>query len=390
MKYVIYIFLLGMFFNVNGQTNVNGSISIDGNELLYRLFIPSAYDESLATPLVISMHGFGGNGVGQQNYDGLSFVADTAGFLVVYPTAFNNTWNAGEDYYSDYTSFNDVAFISQLIDSISLLYNIDLTRVYACGMSNGGDMAYRLACELSDRIAAVGSVTGTMITDIYASCAPEYPMPVIHFHGTGDDISSISGGPGWVSLKQTIGLWRTINNCSDKMINIVPNTDPEDNTTARLFSFDCPEARLDYYIIKNGGHTWPGTPYDFFSVFAFGYTSGDIAGSAELWRFFSEFTRESPSTIGRQALTVEYDSDSVLLWPNPVTSELNISYHASSSSEGLLSVCNLSGQTLKEIPTHILHGLNSWQLPLEGLSHGIYVVKVQAASAQYVRTFIKQ
>ncbi|HCK22487.1 MAG TPA: hypothetical protein DHW15_10080, partial [Bacteroidetes bacterium] len=153
---------------------------------------------------------------------------------------------------------------------------------------------------------------------------------------------------------------------------------------------DCPEARLDYYIIKNGGHTWPGTPYDFFSVFAFGYTSGDIAGSAELWRFFSEFTRESPSTIGRQALTVEHDSDSVLLWPNPVTSELNISYHASSSSEGLLSVCNLSGQTLKEIPTHILHGLNSWQLPLEGLSHGIYVVKVQAASAQYVRTFIKQ
>jgi len=292
MKFRLTAILLCIFSISIAQINIDTAIEFDGESINYRLFIPSGYDESINVPLVFSLHGFGGNGPSQQAYDDLWQVADTAGFIIAYPTAFNNTWNAGTDYYAPYTSFNDVGLISALIDSINQDYSIDLTRVYATGMSNGGDMVYRLACELSDRIAAIGSVTGTMITDIYSSCNPEYNMPIIHFHGTADDISNINGGPGWESLRNTMLLWRSLNSCSTIAGIPVANTDMEDNTRAKNFRSDCSESRLDFYIIKNGGHTWPGTPYNTWSIFSFGYTSGDINGSTEIWKFFSEFTRE--------------------------------------------------------------------------------------------------
>jgi polyhydroxybutyrate depolymerase len=297
MKLITLIFLC-LPVSLSGQITIDETFTFDSEEINYRLFIPPSYDSDNPVPLVISLHGFGGNGPGQQAYDKMSLVADTAGFIIAYPTAYNNTWNAGEDYYGPYTSFDDVGCISALIDSINIDYSIDLTRVYAMGMSNGGDMTYRLACELSDRIAAVASVTGTMITDIYESCDPSFPMPIIHYHGTADAISNIGGGAGWESLRNTMMLWRSLNGCSTIGGFPVPNTDTGDNTRAKIFRSDCGDLNMDYVIIRNGGHTWPGTPYNAWTIWSFGYTSGDIKGSEEIWRFFKEHIRLSPATEG--------------------------------------------------------------------------------------------
>lgn len=284
---------------VYSQRNVDISIHFAGEQLSCRLFLGAAYDSSKPAPLIISMHGFGGNGIDQQNYDDLSLIADTAGFLLAYPDSHNNAWNAGADYYAQYTTFDDVGYISALIDSIHAKYNVDLTRVYACGMSNGGDMAYRLACELSNRIAAIGSVTGTMITDIYSSCAPENRVPVIHFHGTKDDISNINGGNGWVSLKSTFNLWKNINDCQSQTETVLPNLDTKDKSRAALVSSLCTNSTLNYYILRNAGHTWPGTPYNRISQILYGPTNNDIDASLAIWLFCKQFTRSQTAFISR-------------------------------------------------------------------------------------------
>lgn len=231
---------------ISAQKNIDISIQFGGEQLSCRLYIAATYDSAKHPPLVISLHGFGGDGPEQERYDKLYQVADTAGFLLAYPSGHNNAWNAGADYYAPFTTFDDVGFINALIDSINAIYPIDLSRVYACGMSNGGDMVYRLACELSNRIAAIGSVTGTMITDIYSSCAPQNKMPVIHFHGNADKISNISGGDGWVSLSKTMKLWRGINECVGYTKELLPDTDTKDKSRAWLLASDNCANELNY------------------------------------------------------------------------------------------------------------------------------------------------
>ncbi|MAJ43472.1 MAG: hypothetical protein CMF96_01840, partial [Candidatus Marinimicrobia bacterium] len=138
------------------------SLIIGGIERKY--YVSNPDDNNEPTPLIIHMHGLTGTPYGAKN--GTKFDiwgVDYSQITMVYPEGMLNTngqssWNVGT--YWDQNNYDDVGFISAMIDSISEDYNIDLDRVYACGFSNGGYMAYRLACELSDKIAAFGSVTG--------------------------------------------------------------------------------------------------------------------------------------------------------------------------------------------------------------------------------------
>ena len=127
--------------------------------------------------------------------------------LVVYPSAKPN-WNSGfgNDLNWPTPDINDIGFISSLIDTLSNRYNVDLNRIYAAGFSNGGFMAYNLACQLSDRITAVASVAGVMSTETAVNCNPSRPIPVLHIHGTDDTIVRLDSTSFRLSVDETVSI----------------------------------------------------------------------------------------------------------------------------------------------------------------------------------------
>lgn len=190
---------------------------------------------------------------------GLSERAGRHGFIVAYPEGYKNTWNAGDccgparD-----EGIDDVAFTEAILEDLGSAVWLDQSRVFATGFSNGGKMAYRLACELSDRIAAIGVVaTSIGVTD----CRPRRPVPVLHIHGMGDRFAPFSGGRGltWssvdhVSVPSTIALWVQWNRCTGE---IKIRCEGE-----RVTRFSYPShhegAQMVLYLIQGMGHQWPG------------------------------------------------------------------------------------------------------------------------------------
>jgi polyhydroxybutyrate depolymerase len=153
-------------------------------------------------PLLVALHGGTGWGAQFQRNSGFDGLAEANGFLAVFPDGTGvgadgtdlRTWNAG--YCCGSAARNDVddvAFIDLLIDTIEADYSVDPTRVFAAGHSNGGMLSYRLACELSDRIVAVGLQAGSLGVD---ACDPAQPVSLLHIHGTEDANHPIEGGVG--------------------------------------------------------------------------------------------------------------------------------------------------------------------------------------------------
>ena len=152
----------------------------------YNFRVPSGYDGSTALPLVINMHGYTSNASQQEFYSNMTPIAEEQNFFVVYPNGIGNAWNVGFPGVPFVNGVDDVGFINALIDTLTNNYLVDLTRVYSTGMSNGGYMSYRLACELNDRITAIASVTGSMNDSMRYHCYNPQSIPVLEIHGTDD------------------------------------------------------------------------------------------------------------------------------------------------------------------------------------------------------------
>lgn len=199
MKWTYWLLImigLGVFPLASvAQQTINGTITHDGMQRSYILYLPKSYAGNVPFPLVFNFHGYTSNAQAQMNYGDFRPVADTGNFLVVHPqgTLFNgNThWNVGGWTLGSQT--DDVDFTRVLIDSLSANYNIDMDRVYATGMSNGGFLSYLLGCQLSSKIAAVASVTGSMTPQTFSPCNPGHPMPSLQIHGTIDDVIPYGG-----------------------------------------------------------------------------------------------------------------------------------------------------------------------------------------------------
>ena len=176
----------------------NGSFVSSGEKRDYLLYVPKSYDRSRPTPLVISMHGAGLWGAAQRETSQWNTLADSAGVIVVYPSGIGGkgvrVWRAeaGPDL------MKDVRFIAELIDTLRASYNIDSTRIYANGLSNGGGMSFVLSCTLSDRIAAVGMVAAAQ-TLPWRWCNGARAVPMIAFHGTADPAVPYNGGSSWLT-----------------------------------------------------------------------------------------------------------------------------------------------------------------------------------------------
>jgi polyhydroxybutyrate depolymerase len=182
----------------------------------------------------------------------------------------------------------DVIFISELIDKLEASYNIDKTRIYANGMSNGGGMAFVLSCTLSDRIAAVGMVSAGLYPE-WSWCTDHRPVPVIAFHGTADPVCPYNGGPSklgggtFPSVPDFMAHWSRRNQCGPNPIVSAVAAD-----VTRLQYTDCADdAGVVLYTIKGEGHQWPGGKR-VAAGWMVGRYSRSINATRQMWAFFRE------------------------------------------------------------------------------------------------------
>lgn len=299
-KFLFALALLLICFPAFSQSGT-GAFSFEGLQRDYRFYVPTAYNPATPAPLVFNLHGYTSNGQQQEFYSNMNAVADTAGFIVCYPNGVSNSWNSGftPPYYG---GVNDVGFLSVLIDSLSAQFNIDPARIYSCGMSNGGFMSLRLACDLESRIAAVGSVTGTMTSLQFANCNASRAVPVVQIHGDLDATVAYFGNALSQPVDSVLAYWRSVNGCTAAAVyDTLPDLVQEGSTVTTQYYGGCNGGtEVLHYKVANGGHTWPGA----FPIPA-GITNQDIDASVELWRFFLRHTHPNPVTVGVEEALVE-------------------------------------------------------------------------------------
>lgn len=226
----------------------------------YILHIPSSYDSNTPTPLVINFHGFGGCASGfAENVNNLNGIADNNNFLVAYPQGIVRTkegaeWDPGDNGIENIND-NDVYFTEQIIAAINTELNVDLTRVYATGYSNGGMMAYGLACTKGDVIAAVGIMSGTMLEDV---CDTDEFTSIIHFHGEGDDVLPYNGNQHFQSIPDIVTFWLNHNSIPVSS-RVTTQLNGGDVVRDEYTGGDENTAFVQYLIDgsgKSGGHVW--------------------------------------------------------------------------------------------------------------------------------------
>ncbi len=265
-----------------------------GRSRFYLTHIPPGYRPSTPTPVVLVFHGGGGYPEAVKYQTKMDAVSNRHGFIAVYPAGTGSrrrrvlTFNAGNCCsYAVEHHIDDVGFTRAVIDDLASYLSIDRKRIYATGLSNGGILAQRLACELSDRIAALGPVAGTMGVD---SCRPTRPVSVIEFHGLADTNLPYQGGVGWrfvtstrfKSVPETIDFWTNFDGCPRE-----PKVTVKGAATANLYGPCKGSTEVMLWSLKGGGHTWPGGDKTFLeSVVGLGPVNRDISASEEMWKFF--------------------------------------------------------------------------------------------------------
>ena len=282
MKKLIIIFFCLCSITI-AQETLKESIVHDDLVRDYIVHIPSSYDNKVPIPLVLCFHGYGGTASGI-SYTNFNDVSDTANFIVVYPQGTllkrKSHWNIGG--WTLDSKIDDVGFISSLLDSLSERYNINQSRIYSTGMSNGGYMSFLLACQLSDRIAAIASVTGSMTPQTYNLCNPQRPIPVLQIHGTNDQKVPYKGNRKWsLSINKVLEYWINHNNCDITPVEMsFPDINNSNESNVHRLSWLNGDNSVitDHIIVNGGGHDWFGV-----------WGNMDINSTAEIWKFFSQY-----------------------------------------------------------------------------------------------------
>jgi polyhydroxybutyrate depolymerase len=316
MKQTLTIILLFVGLSaLNAQQTINGSIQHDGLTRTYILYVPANYTGSTNVPLLFNFHGYGSNASQQMTYGNFRPIADTAGFLIVHPQGtLDNTNTAHFNVGWGGSGTDDLGFTEALIDSLSADYTIDQSRIYSTGMSNGGFMSFHLACNLSNRIAAIASVTGSIVPLTLTNCNATHPTPVLQIHGTVDPTVPYNGGAGWSeSIPTLMSHWANFNNCDlPATTTVIPNTNTTDGSTVEKIVYENGDncTQVVHFKITGGAHTWPG------SVFPLSGTNYDINASKEVWNFVSKYNLSG--LIGCQALELKENATSEFdIYPNP-------------------------------------------------------------------------
>ena len=253
------------------------------------VYIPDTYTEGQGpVPLLLSLHGYTSSARRNLGYSGFQSLADEEGFLVVYPqgtilpTTQETHWNVGG--WTVGSETDDVLFISQLLDHLEQNLSLDLSRIYSTGMSNGGFMSYELACQLSDRITAIASVTGSMTPETYAKCNPKRAVPVFQIHGRLDFVVPYAGNAIMTPIDEVMLYWSRENNCSPESEKLpIPDSTGDGVGGKRERFTGCDEnSSVELISLTAMGHEWP-IANDI-------YQSHDLDAAENIWEFLSSFS----------------------------------------------------------------------------------------------------
>ena len=281
----------------------------------YSFYVPTTYDETQATPVVVVLHGRFGSGVGTASHIQINPLAEEEGFIGVYPDGLDNKntgaprdtgWNYLRDvpYFPNGDTHDDVQFIIDVIDDLAQDLNIDHNRIYVTGLSNGGFMVQRLACEVPDFFAGYASVAGAGFGGMDTVCDNEIPVNMLVMHGTKDNNIKWDGNSQrmangqeffltW-SIVTTIDFWGNKMKCyGDAVRDDVTTPESESDTGLIIFTAGgCEDdAELTLYAVINGGHNWPGVGDGIPSQVA-GLVNTDLDATQVIWDFFASHSLE--------------------------------------------------------------------------------------------------
>lgn len=255
-------------------------IESGGRARTYALHLPTTYRPSTPIPLILAFHARGGSGRGMAAYTGLS----DANAVVAYPDGIvsggQRSWESAP-YASD---ANDVQFVADLVSALQRTLCIDPLRVFAAGKSNGGGFVSLLACELPERIAAFGIVSGAFYEPGPSRCARSIPVPVVEFHGTADTVIRYDGGTSHGTRYLSVAQWLRTRAAEDDCTSTISTAAVAPGVT-KLQWTGCPErGALVHYRLDGGGHTWPGA----ISPSGPGRTVTDVSATKIMLQFFAD------------------------------------------------------------------------------------------------------
>lgn len=273
------------------------AVKIGGIERSYYLHVPKGVAGGVRkVPLLLVLHGGAGRAWRMPRFTGFSRLADQHGFVAVYPQGLDRQWNDGRVGKGDQ---DDVAFLKGLVRHLAYRTGkIDVRRVFVAGISNGGFMAMRLACEATGSFLGVAAVTAQFTTWLQPRCRAAGPISVLFMNGTRDPLVPYDGGviaPQFggrgiaASTKDTVAHWVRHNGCASAGKTVrLPNIRRIDfsRVERRLWRRCRSGSLVALYTVINGGHTWPGN-FQYLPVSFIGRTNRDIDGSKVIWRFFS-------------------------------------------------------------------------------------------------------
>ncbi|TWI96356.1 polyhydroxybutyrate depolymerase [Mucilaginibacter frigoritolerans] len=288
MKFIFsFTIMLSSIIAYSQPKQIEENMMVDSIKRSFVTYVPFITNKEYKMPLIISLHGGFASPQGQFHLADFRPIADKDKFIVICPAS-KHIWHDGKNN----KGIDDVKFIDQLITYAIENYNVDAERVYVTGISNGGFMTSRLACQLHKRIAAVAVVAASL--DVNEGYDLESPMPVIYMHGTKDKIVSYNGGKMFgreiYSQKEIIQKWVKLDGCNPKpVITNLPDT-VKDSTSVIKEEYTNPNNGLKVvgYTINNGGHTWPGG-WQFMPQFIVGKTTRNLNACQVIWDFFKVY-----------------------------------------------------------------------------------------------------
>lgn len=281
------------------------SMQSGGIERTYRIYVPSKLAQP--APLILVLHGGGGSGSGQEllTKGGFNRIADREGLIILYPDGVDRNWNDGRAgvksrAFTDNT--DDVGFLTALVEKISREHGIDRQRVFVTGMSNGGFMSFRLACDAAGTFLAAAPVVAGLSVDIGPRCKPRRPVSIAILDGTEDPLVPWNGGyvsalgikrgQTW-SAVQSYEKWIELDGCAVRFDEPELDKQPDDGTSLlRHRAVNCAAgAEVRLYEIRGGGHTWPRGARYLGELFV-GRISQELDGNEEIWAFFKSVPKQ--------------------------------------------------------------------------------------------------
>lgn len=293
---IFYSFLfLTLVFSCNREhtgegKNNNYSLSIDSRNRSFTVYSPMNFDENKEYPVLLALHGRYGNPKNMAKMTNFNPLADEHDFLIVYPKGFRRSWNDGRgEGPAAENDIDDVKFMKGIVGFLKANYPINENKLFVSGMSNGGFMTMRLACEMSETFKAFISVTGSLSTDF--DCNPSTPINLMLIAGTDDELVPYNGGEVASSESFSIGFkdllnnWSEINNCTNFTEENLPQNHDDGTSVIKFTHKDCDnDVENILYQINNGGHTWP-SGNNFFGENTTGINSKELNASEEIISF---------------------------------------------------------------------------------------------------------